>query len=480
MISGRHWPWVLVAISAAYLVAELLFNVRLVDNAMVTDPDVVSELEFWGRSIAATGCAVAILRLLPLSWIRRKLLVCGGILTVAWLVTFFGQKKLIDWYVDSSTQEQRLDAWHVVLLKQGLDSGAIQLQGLKTSTDDVGRDKTLLSMLGLISYSLPDYVQLLKSRSEEIAISVADQQAIESIDSLYSVFLEFRSELKARFEEGRKAQELARSYPPVLQRELQQFFTERQRCRREAKPYIQGCLDAVDNTYNEKTRLTIGKEIEWKEFCRPSSASTVYQMRAGKMIAVTKDNLDCQDIESVRIEKVLLKALGIKYRFDEWSQFTRIPEVQSALQDNLGISGTVNPDMDKSQFMKAVAQPEFREKILLERQKWLSASISDDEGRKAIRAVVVHPVALGFSLLFGVVNVVGLLAALGRIWGGTTFGHSLNATGLMTAGAAPLVIEGQDFSISQFVTVIPGDLGAPVRWVMTVEPWIYNIFGGVI
>ena len=104
MISGRHWPWVLVAISAAYLVAELLFNVRLVDNAMVTDPDVVSELEFWGRSIAATGCAVAILRLLPLSWIRRKLLVCGGILTVAWLVTFFGQKKLIDWYVDSSTQ----------------------------------------------------------------------------------------------------------------------------------------------------------------------------------------------------------------------------------------------------------------------------------------------------------------------------------------------------------------------------------------
>ena len=145
-----------------------------------------------------------------------------------------------------------MDAWHVSLLKQGISSGAIELQGLETSSGNIGRDKTLLSMLGLISYSLPEYVQLLKSRSEDIAISVSDRQATESVDPLYDGFLQLRTELKSRFDEGLKAQELARVYSPVLQRELEQFFTERQRCQREAKPYIQACIDAVDSAYKRQ------------------------------------------------------------------------------------------------------------------------------------------------------------------------------------------------------------------------------------
>lgn len=481
-MTSRQWPWVLVGVSAVYLVVELAFNIRLVDNAMATDPEVVESLELWGRSIAATGCAVAILRLLPLQWIRSRLPVCVGVLLAAWLTTFFGQKSLIEWYVDSSTQAQRLDAWHVALLKQGLDSGAIQLEGLKTSTGDAGRDKTLLSMLGLISYSLPEYVQLLKSRSEEIALSIADRRATDGIEPLYDGFIELRSELKSRFENGLQAQELARSYPPVLQRELGQFFTERRHCEQEATPsYVQACIDAVDSAYNKKMQSAVGKEIPWKEFCRPAPASTTYQMRAGKMVPIVTDSLNCQDIEASRIESVLLQALGIKYRFDSWRQFTRIPEVQAALREHIGIDGFVDPDMDKARFLEAVAKPEFRVQAQAEREKWLSASISNDEGRRAVRAVVVHPIALGFSLFFGMVNAVGLIAALGRIWGGPAFGHSLNMGLLAGAVLVPFVVGGgAGINISEFVKVAPGELGVAMHWVMTVEPWIYNIVGGIL
>ncbi len=477
-MSSRYWPWVLVAVSTAYLIAELVFNVRLVDNAMNTDLDVVSNLERWGRSIAATGCAVAILRLLPLEWMKRNVLLCATVLIVAWVATFFGQKALIDRYVDSSTQAQRVDAWHVTLLKQGLDSGAIKLNGLQISTGNTGRDKTLLSMLGLISYSLPKYVQLLKSRSKDIAISVADRRATESVDPLYDGFLQLRAELKSQFDAGLTAQELAKTYPPVLQRELEQFFTERRRCQHEAKPYIQVCIDAVDGAYNDKMSGTVGKKIAWKKFCSPSPASTTYQMRAGKLIPVNTDNLDCDNIEAAKIEAVLLDSMGIKYRFNSWGQFTRIPEIQKTLQKRLGKQGYVNTDIDKASFLETIVKPEFREKALTERQKWLSARITADEGRRAVRAVVVHPVALTFSLFFGVLNAAGLFAALGRIFGGTTFGHFLNAGGLVAAAIIPLIAGGHDISVSQFVsTVIPADLGAPVRWVMIVEPWIYNFFG---
>lgn len=478
-MSSRCWPWILVTVSTAYLVAELIFNVRLVDNAMTTDQNLVSNLELWGRSVAATGCAVAILRLLSFEWITRNIPLCAIVLIVAWIATFFGQKALIDGYVDSSTQEQQVDAWHVSLLKQGISSGAIELQGLETSSGNIGRDKTLLSMLGLISYSLPEYVQLLKSRSEDIAISVSDRQATESVDPLYDGFLQLRTELKSRFDEGLKAQELARVYSPVLQRELEQFFTERQRCQREAKPYIQACIDAVDSAYNDKIFSTVGKKIAWKAFCRPSSASTTFQMRAGKMIPVITDSLDCDNIDAVQIETVILEALGIKYRFNSWRQFTRIPEVQKTLQKHLG-KGYVNPDMDKASFLELVVKPEYREKALSERQKWLSVHITENEGRRAVRSVVVHPVALAFSLFFGVVNAVGLIAALGRMWGDTTFGHSLNVAGLVAVVIIPLIAEGQDLSVSRFITVVSSDLSGPVRWVMTVEPWIYNLFGGFL
>jgi hypothetical protein len=321
----------------------------------------------------------------------------------------------------------------------------------------------------------------LKPARREIAVSIADHRATDSIEPLYSGFSGLRTELKTRFEEGLRAQELARSYPPLLQRELEQFFTERRHCDQEAtQSYVQACIDAVDSAYNNKMRTTVGKEIPWKAFCRPAPASTTYQMGAGKMVPVVTDSLNCLDIEAARVESVLLQALGIKYRFDSWSQFKRIPEVQTALRKHTGIDGFVDPDMDKARFLEVAAKPEFRAQVRAEREKWLSASISDDEGRRAVRAVVVHPIALGFSLFFGVINAVGLIAALGRIWGGPTFGHSLNAGLLAGAVLAPFAVSGTEINISEFMKATPGEFGAAMHWVMTVEPWIYNIFGGVL
>ena len=87
-------------------------------------------------------------------------------------------------------------------------------------------------------------------------------------------------------------------------------------------------------------------------------------MRAGKMIPVITDSLDCDNIDAVQIETVILEALGIKYRFNSWRQFTRIPEVQKTLQKHLG-KGYVNPDMDKASFLELVVKPEYREKSLV-------------------------------------------------------------------------------------------------------------------
>ena len=480
MHSEKHWTWFLIIISTTYLVAELIFNHELVTNASTTDQEQLRQLELWGRCIAGTGFSIVVMRLLPFGWIRQKLkLFFGGIIVVAcWSIMFFGQKLLIDWYVETADQEQRLNAWHIVLLKQGIDTGAIQLDGLKKS-GELGRDKTLISMLGLISYNLPEYIQLLRNRSKEIAVSIAEHNATENIELAYEGFVQLRSELESQYQSGIEGQKFAKSYPPVLQRELKQFFTERRQCEKEPKAYFQGCIEAVDVAYDQKISQAIGKKIEWKKFCRPSFASTTYEVRAGKMTAVQSDFLDCNDVEASRIEKVILLAVGIKFNFETWHQFSRLPKVQRVLKDKLELNlSYIDPDMTKAEFLSLVIKPRFRKQLLKERDRWLSDSISTEDGHRALRAVVVHPIALGFSLFFSMLNAVGLLAALARLKFGKTFSHSLYAVGLVLAVTLPLVIPSADYGMNQFISVIRDDLGMATQWVMTVEPLIYNLFGG--
>jgi len=477
----KRWQWALLGISAAYLVAELAFNVRLVDNATTIDEGVIQRLELWGRSIAATGCVVMLLRLLSFDFITTKLPLCLALLLSAWVTVFFAQKLLIDWYVDSSTDSQKIDAWHITLFKRGLDNGAIQLEGLDTSSGYYGRDKTLLSVLGLIGFSRPEYVQMLKGRSEEIAVSIADSQAVEDVEPLYKGFLQLRDELEGRYQAGLQAQKLAREYPPVLLRDLQQFFTERRRCNSEAKPYVERCFQAIDAEYEKRISQTVGKHIEWKEFCTPSSASTTYQLRAGQMQAVKSDHLDCGNIQAGRVEKVLLQALGIKYRFDSWRQFSRLPQVQDVMREKLGVDDAVDLDMTKESFLDLVVIPKYKRRALEERDRWLSFNFNKEQGRQAVRAVVVHPVALAFSLFFGVLNLVGLISGIGRLALNASFGHSLTVVSIGGILAVPLLYSGTDYSFYQYLENIEiEEFGYVVRWVMTVEPWVYRLFGGFL
>lgn len=481
MINRKQWQWTLLGISAVYLVAEFAFNVRLVDNATTTNEEVILSLEFWGRAIAATGCVVILLRFLSFDFIRAKLPLCGVLLLSAWVAVFFAQKMLIDWYVNSSSDIQKVDAWHITLFKRGLDNGAIQLEGLDTSSGVQARDKTLLSLLGLIGFSRPEYVQLLKARSEEIAVSIADSQAVDDVAPLYDGFIRIREELEGKYQEGLKVQKLARDYPPVLQRELQQFFTERRRCNSEAKPYVERCFDGMDAEYEKRINQAVGTFIEWKEFCTPSSASTTYQMRAGQLQAVQSDHLDCDSISAERIEKVLLQALGIKYRFDSWSQFSRLPQVQGVMQEKLEVSASIDLDMTKASFLNEVVTPKYRKRVLEERDRWLSLDIDEEQGRQAVRAVVVHPIALAFSLFFGLLNAVGLISGIGRLAFNAAFGHSLTVA--FTGGilVVPFIYSGEDYGFNQYLEAVNiEEFGYVVRWVMTVEPWIYRLFGGLI
>ena len=481
MINSRQWQWVLLGVTAVYLLAEFAFNVRLVDNATTTNEGVIRSLEYWGRSIAATGCVVALLRLLSFKFITTKIPLCAALLLSAWVVVFFAQKLLIDWYVNSSSDTQKLDAWHITLFKRGLDNGAIQLDGLDTSSGHHARDKTLLSLLGLIGFSRPEYVQMLKGRSEEIAVSIADTQAVEDVDRLYEGFLKIREGLEVKYQAGLKAQKLAREYPPVLQRELQQFFTERRRCNSEARPYVDRCFSGIDAEYEKRIIGMVGKLIEWKAFCIPSSASTTYQLRAGQLQAVKSDHLDCDNIPADRIEKILLQALGIKYRFDDWSQFSRLPRVQNVIQEKLELSAAVDLDMTKAGFLDMVVTPKYRKQVLEERDRWLALNITEEQGRQAVRAVVVHPIALAFSLFFSVLNLVGLVGGVGRVARNASFGHSLTVVSTGVILSIPLLYSGSDYSFYQYLEAVEiEEFGYVVRWVMVVEPWVYKLFGGFL
>lgn len=163
-------PGWLVAVWLAtlgYLVIELSFNARLLDvvggNA---SPQEVDRIEIWGRLIS--GFALALFGW-P-RWIRQARSRHSGTLRrirhVAWwsllamLAMYIAQESIIRSLVNSSSEAQLAQAQHLVLLRNGLHEGLVELPGLEVDGERLtsAEGKALLAMFPMLASGLGDLI----------------------------------------------------------------------------------------------------------------------------------------------------------------------------------------------------------------------------------------------------------------------------------------------------------------------------------
>lgn len=601
----RYWYWlaVLFVLNLIYLVYELAFNSRLVDAAVENLADVqVRALELEGRILSGLGLSLLLIRIIQVKG-KSALRVMGYValaIGVGFPAMFIGQRVLVDTLVERTTAEQRMDAQYLLLLKRGLSTNALQLDGIEFDDDDLdsAHTRSFLSVLGMMTFVSPAFVESLKNDSDRIIEQMAAQHAADDLPEAYDDYRNLQrsiegvwseyTDLADRFWEAQQAiadeseaawrdlqtslladwndfqeehsEEVFRRDVRTLQRALGAYFTARDHCEQQARR--SECLIKIEDIYREEVQAALGTYVAPTDWCPEPRRETRTERRAGRFITRQIEVFDCHDLAFDDLAVQLRDVTSRPGSFEEFivtDQVTQIvrrtvreehavelptdwqaddrdgfiltitaqksgelgAELEVAMQQRLG--ATLPLDLDADAFVASspvqarlhdalrprdpgalirldYAPDEFKAVVITphyvaaaERERARLYSDADamadggpraEEGKRYVRALIVPPIAMGFSLFFALVNAVGLIASIPALAGvqSKAIGYGVKAAGIGAVIALPMLnnaaeVETDTYSyFSDQVSAALTPAGAFFSaWVINTEPAVYAI-----
>lgn len=380
------WAVTLLAAQAIYLLIEFAFNARLVDSVMVSDIDYFEHLSFIGRCISGVGFTLFIYSLIKhntaIHW--AKIVATYVIVAViAFPAVFYGQEKLIDYYVDTSTAEQRKHAQYLALLKRGLANNAVVLKGVEYGQEDLGRAevKTFISNIGFMVFFTANYIQSVIDNSDAILEHIARQQSDRKLEPAYAAYLSMRNEIGASMEAYNEASDIylneLNNVPEQAERiwkttyidlqnqwnkyqeenigesledkldslidGLERYKLAKRRCKGTFK---QTCLDSVNSEYDKTMKTAFGQEVISEYWCITVRGQSMEVFQGGRFIQkTTPDRLDCSYTDRVFLRNKMLALTGAS---DSWyssfDEFIASETVADALRNHLRKEGIIMPE----------------------------------------------------------------------------------------------------------------------------------------
>ena len=187
-----------ITVSVVYVLCEVAFNIHLLDVAGgKADTDDIEEIEIIGRILSSTGFGLLIGR-----WVygrafkrNRSSAVCffKGLLCFALAAILFGytQKAAVEWYSHSTPMEDRIDAYLMLTLKQGVVHNRIQLTGFEYVNQHLERaeSKTLLALMGPLLYANGDFRERIRTDWPKYVTTIARDHSRETAPELYNAYV---------------------------------------------------------------------------------------------------------------------------------------------------------------------------------------------------------------------------------------------------------------------------------------------------
>lgn len=533
--NGRAWLWLLFAFNIAYLVYELAFNSRLVDASVARlSNDNIRALELEGRILSGIGLSLLLLRLITLKNKQTKLFIKQVALAIAigFPVMFFGQRILVDVLIDRTSAEQRMDAQHLLLMKRGLATNSLQLEGIAFDEEDLdsAHTRSFLSVLGLMTFVSPAFVDDLKAEAESIIYQVATNEANKELPENYQAYetlqesirsawdayktisdnywaaqqeishyaeqawLDVQEDLLRQWQENQVegSEEAFTRQVLTLQRSLATYFNARQKC--ETGRFRNECIVRIEEIYREEVVDNLGQYIAPTDWCYAPEVATQNVRRGNRFVTEQRTVQRCEDLSYEHLSDKLANVLGAPASYEHFvasddvavqvrqamlAQGIELPsdwrandregfleaiiaeqsyeigeQADQSMQQHLGASLPLDLDADAfiasqpiQDQLHAALQPrdeqmvitldlkpeQFRYQILLphylayaeaERQRLYddaqllaNGQPREEEGKQYVRALIVPPIAMGFSLFFALVNAIGLAASIPVLMG---------------------------------------------------------------
>ncbi|SEQ34178.1 hypothetical protein SAMN05421693_12510 [Ectothiorhodospira magna] len=596
------WLVFLFSVNLIYLLYELSFNSRLVDVAVTSITDAqVRALELEGRILSGIGLSLLLLRFIKINHISalRFLKISIMLIAIGFSSMYFGQRILVDFLVDRTTAEQRMDAQLLVFMKQGLATNSLQLEGIEFDDSDLdsAHTRSFISIVGLMTFFSPDFIVDLRDNAESILNQVAINESIKATPSSYEDYLKLRDSIVYLWNEYEKISDeywAAKSYfyqeagerwnilqsnllnqweqlsenldeheftrkVLALQRNLDTYFKARESC--EDSRFRNECIIKVEDIYRAEIVKSIGRYVAPRDWCHEPETVTKTVQRGSRFVTERREVQQCHDLSYDHLSSKLSFFVRAPISYD---LFIRDPVLSSQIRSDLLAEGVVLKDSwiadDRDGFMTAAVearanlarerlenemlqrlgvilpldmsaeeflrsdfvqarlhkalQPmdplmilrldytplEFHQMVLKPRfihmaeneyqklhqdiQEMANGGWREEEGKSYVRALIVPPIAMGFSLFFALVNSIGLIASIPALfgWKRPILVWSMKLGGIIGVIAIPMinsssVVETETYKYfeSQVSDTLGPVAGFFATWVVNTEPSVYAV-----
>lgn len=206
-IATNSWKWTVIVLSCFYLLAELIFNYRLVEIMSLprADKESLNDVEFFGRAISGVGVSLLIADFL-IGFLKTKYMASVTLFGIS-LVTvgpavYYGQKELVEYLlVDKSTAEQKQTAFHAQIIKQAMASNLLIINNLPydPNNSDQPENKTFLAIFGGIAFFNQSIVSTVSENTKKLIDNFYHKESIEALNREYPKYKKVKADIKKSY-----------------------------------------------------------------------------------------------------------------------------------------------------------------------------------------------------------------------------------------------------------------------------------------
>jgi len=419
--------YLLTAATFIYLIFELSFNATLLDIVGSNPlPDEIDKIQKYGRILSGFAFAIAIWPLLiTMVKVKSALVKTTVISVITYAIVFLvykGEEKFVDYLVEKSSPEKRYSSLHLIGLQKLLISEDLGIKGLDISHNDIQKPdgKTFLATFPFVLASVKDiHIKIMKEKPAIIRRLIDYKYG--GYETLYKHYTDSEKKIKSLYYD---------SYIPAIKKADASYSKAVTKYKEAWDEYIELLKKKGINPYDIPEELfpKIVKEVQKRGIPVPDD----WDPHDRDMFEAAI-NLKTEKIQG-EIEKKFTSASQKQYgvslpRGLSLDQFLLHPAIQGKWKDALHLPKkiTLYPGMSKQQFRKLVYEPvlDIKQSEMLSIYNSDIRSFADGNkfetiGKSNMRAMIVPPIALFFSMLGLFIHILKITAFMLQIITGYT------------------------------------------------------------
>ncbi|MFW5983142.1 MAG: hypothetical protein ACOCQ4_01480, partial [bacterium] len=308
--------------------------------------------------------------------VRVALAIC----LVTGIFVFWGQEKLLDYFVDRASETQKDNAQLIMFFSQGLNSKSVDLANLPESVKDSHvQYKSFVTLLGFVAYTKEDYVKEIRKNKTNIALSMYGQEMYREAERQYKAFNDV---VLNYYDTSQEMEKQVITHAPHIVSMLK---------RKELCNVTDRACNSKENSSFRRALAHIDADIPFTldDFCwkekkeRTIQGETAYYYKQ-------KCYTNIRDLRN-RVHELLQEEIKDRMGRDNVQRMA-----------DMGIELDFTKPIDEKDFRNTVMP--FMEAEFESQMERNFASVSSEDRDNMVRATIVPPFAIAFSLIFAILN----------------------------------------------------------------------------